>query len=1659
MQNKRTRKKLLSFVLTLMMLLSLGITLPAGAEGELPQIGEELLKNGGFEILDDNANAANWGMTDPTWSPNTMVTNQREAVHSGNYGLSMHMEQGGLRAFAYSQIPIVPGYSYTIECMYKSTAVGVRLFVEYYNSWEKSAATYTGAAADNMQPAAQDWTKYSFTFQGRPDASVAAVYINMNQAGRAWFDDVSVKVTQEPQQFSYETDDVFYYSDRTEDATASISPTDYYTGYEGYAEFSFLEADKVLFTDKKTLADGKASFAFPMSLLAVKEYPYETMVTVYTEDGQKVQDFTQTVYMYDRPGNVMADGTVMMDGKVFNPVIMNCVYGDDAFERAKEMGCNVVTSYVSEAAVKKAADAGLKILGILYPGMKPAGHPDNAEYTKNIVETYKESPHIYGWLVMDEPTYNFSNPWQSLEDSYVLIRGIDKNHPICITDEATEKGKTTSKYADVHTIDPYVGGGGNTSVSTFVGSRVENYMNYLDGRKPLHALLQSYPWQNYMPTAGELRTQVYQALYEGARGIGYYGYAPGGSFVMSKHEFWDDLVHFGNQELPVAFEEMTTNTYPIFNMAKEEKVWYRSVVRDGKIKLMVMNPTDEAQSVNIPLKSGGGTVTLNGFTAKEVFAGEGKGDGKAVKVTGSTLKAELLKNETIIYEITPDGIVNFASLPDADYTKKTEEAPSEEPKETEKPEAPEEPKEPEVVLPPKATRLSFIKTLVNALDLSPGGTTFPDCDAPEAATAREAGLIVGDTSGNFRPDDSITRQDVMVIVQRSLSLPGNAEALNVFTDAGLISDYARDAVSACVSSGIIVGMGDGTVNPMGLLTEEQAGIIAERVKNYTPPKEVITFDETPEETEKQKWEKAQAFLKAMGVGDIPLESSVTRGDFETLIGVFLGITYDVFSDDLKAITKDEAIGALLKLLGYDIYEETDGNAQITASRIGLLDGVGGGEYLRGGEICVLLRNAADIFMVERTAFGSEYTFGETEETLLSAYRKIYRYKGVVEENLYTDAQLSGTEMLLCDRIFKDGAEYFGQKVTVYTHGEENETVYIEPAAAVKITEISGDAIDKGRTTKDTLYTGEDIYRISGARLIYNGSEKKEWTKADVTPEVGTVTLISNTGGDVDCIIVWSYETHVVKSVLAEEDTVITQKNEPLILDARDSYLAMDVSLSALKAWTILSVAKRGDGHIMKVLASDKKVMGTVTELGKEDILVGETRYAVSPSLSKDTKALQPVLSVPMTLYLDALGQVAAVDYQREYLYGYLVESEEAKGLSGAPKFKLFTEDGKMQVYATTDIVEMNGNPVAKSAILNDSEIMQGGEVVRQLLRYSLTDEKISKIETAMNYVNNFDDPNREAAFSIDFTIDDKKDANGETSVWFVGEGTSSFGTRFLVRDETKIFIIPPAGSPDENYMIQDWTQLVDIDTAKRYAHTKLYDTDENMVVNAMTWETFQDPHSYLGFFDPPGLITGVRQILDDSEEAVWAIDVFTVGGGKETMTVPADFDVLFKEANTDLSKDPVVKANGGKRPEMIKPGELRPGDIIQYKTTPKGEAATIVVQYRGETPGGYESAGYSGQIWATTKGRNYLGNVFRGEGTVTSVGKYGVTVNVFLYDAANDKATKTKVERTYPTAGVTVLWDSDNQTAKKITIDEIRVNDTVVAINRTYTPRMMVVYR
>ena len=140
------------------------------------------------------------------------------------------------------------------------------------------------------------------------------------------------------------------------------------------------------------------------------------------------------------------------------------------------------------------------------------------------------------------------------------------------------------------------------------------------------------------------------------------------------------------------------------------------------------------------------------------------------------------------------------------------------------------------------TRADFTIVLVKMLGLNiTANGNYADVEAGKyyynyVSTAMTNGIEAGVVNGLFRPTESITREEIMVMVYKSLAKVGvqmntDTQCLAKYTDSAMIAEENKAAVAALINLGAVAGDSDTTISPAKNITRAQMAVLLNNVYN------------------------------------------------------------------------------------------------------------------------------------------------------------------------------------------------------------------------------------------------------------------------------------------------------------------------------------------------------------------------------------------------------------------------------------------------------------------------------------------------------------------------------------------------------------------------------------------------------------------------------------------------------------------------------------------------------------------------------------------------------------------------------------------------------------------------------------------------------------
>lgn len=694
------------------------------------------------------------------------------------------------------------------------------------------------------------------------------------------------------------------------------------------------------------------------------------------------------------------------------------------------------------------------------------------------------------------------------------------------------------------------------------------------------------------------------------------------------------------------------------------------------------------------------------------------------------------------------------------------------------------------------------------------------------------------------------------------------------------------------------------------------------------------------------------------------------------MGIVNGVSADTFMPD-GTVTYAQAVKMVVCALGYGVQAEASGGYPTgylsKAAQLDILGGVGRGGDMTRGDMAVLLYNALDVPLLEKTAYGEEehtYT-DERNETILSYYLKIKLDTDTVAVTPMA-SMVSPAPSILKDEVItakgirmlageSDAQNLLGVRADIYTREdaitEKPYILAIVPRSSSRVTEIPAQNLDTGKTNAGTIVYEDTEGKerrtdIKGATLVWNGRVATMEDATLSTIDVGNIRLVEN-NGNVDLVIAEKYDNFIVDFVNKETDKVYFKDGKgSLELDFTDNAKMIvltdekgkALTLDDLAEWDVMSVAQNGD--VIRAYRSYIKASGKITEISDDEVVIEGKTYKIAKSMDK---ALLTV-GKDAAYYLDFTGAVAAMDdsYAAKWSYGWVKQAAYAKGLDGKLQLKIFCEDATWKVFTLADRVEFNGSSataddVAAPDTETGNDVYKNGHApklfdatgtfIPQLVAYEAAGEEITALHTAENLTDpkTFDDDDKiGGAFSMDWYVNSQNAAYnggkiarfnntklGENILNEITEHSFVFFGRVFAGDKTKMFVIPADTEDEKQYKMRAKSSF----GLEQYRDTpciSFYDVNDKYFCNAMVIRNDISSTAMSDTYPEPkvavGIVTGIIQALNEDGMATTAIRLKSYTGADVTLYAEdPDFRCLYRYANADITKDPdwyAVSADG-----------------------------------------------------------------------------------------------------------------------------------------------------
>ncbi len=599
----------------------------------------------------------------------------------------------------------------------------------------------------------------------------------------------------------------------------------------------------------------------------------------------------------------------------------------------------------------------------------------------------------------------------------------------------------------------------------------------------------------------------------------------------------------------------------------------------------------------------------------------------------------------------------------------------------------------------------------------------------------------------------------------------------------------------------------------------------------------------------------------------------------------------------RPVSNEEALKMLVCVLGYGQYAEAVGGWPLgyisVAGDIKLDRNISKSEFTRKSLVHIL-KNALDAPMFIQQSFGENITYSKGESALWHFY-KLKSVTSMLTDNGITaltgESRVSSGEVILGQERYScknaDIKDLLGHTIKAYTNNENeiihftDETEDIFKMSADEIEDFDNNII-KSKTAK--------INVTPDTRIIYNGeflAAVGDINLANYRPSDGEIKII---GSPAKVVFIKNYEVLVTAGGGVFDKCVYGRFTGEHILNldacsfvkiVRDGEETADTSYNVDE---VLQIARSSGGKYAEIIITTDAVIGTVTSIGENELRIDGRMYETAPHYSL---TLQMQSGESGYFYQDRNGRIVWGDKKSSPYdnYAYVIKSKLKEDIVCETEIKLFTENGKTEIYT----LDARVSPPADGTVI----------------KYSLsTDGKINKIETL-------------------------EDDYSGTSLYH----NDVFSSLYNMTADSVIFVIPEDKAFDEGYMMRKKDFLR---ATKRY-NIELYDVNADYHTKLAIVHQNGSDLSELTNYTAINIIAKTAKILNASGDEVYLL---TLGDGRQVKISSREVD--------DITSAPYCKnkiLHTGMQGNSIVPGDIlqfgldENGDInaVRFLFTPSAE--------------------------------------------------------------------------------------------------------------------------
>jgi len=643
-------------------------------------------------------------------------------------------------------------------------------------------------------------------------------------------------------------------------------------------------------------------------------------------------------------------------------------------------------------------------------------------------------------------------------------------------------------------------------------------------------------------------------------------------------------------------------------------------------------------------------------------------------------------------------------------------------------------------------------------------------------------------------------------------------------------------------------------------------------------------------------------------------------------GILKSVGNGYFFPD-EPIKADEIIDAITDIVYCGNYLE----GLLSLHRLGITDGLDTTkEYFTNEETATLVLQMLENRCYQIRSVSSGTTEMRLASPMLERIHNIYEREGVLDlvsnsgEQKYVtldgvsyeySSELDYIKFLLSKRVVAYTVEdEFGDRILHIEEEDDRNTKKV----------LSEDVV----FNKDGIsyYIGHKRrnLKMSQNPLIYiNGELYTSYNWDELNHSVGWTEFVDNNDdGYVDSVLQYRPVNALVSMVNSGKRLIedFYQTNSLDLSDNDISYAIFDedgsvINLNEIEKWDVLSIFKDSKEKDIIIIRSADSVSGLVTGMSDDTCEIDGELYGIDNEYlsSKDYKL---TIGMQGTFYLNMFGNiVSSRTGGTDKDYGILVSATEDKDLDNNIFIKVYTENGKFEVFQSKDKLKLNGQ---RETAKNVYTFLKSQEMY-QLIRYKVNNENILTDIDFAQLPQNDGAPYDTSCFTLNY--------KGSSKLYF-----DIIGPGYKADAKTRVFVIPQDRTDKTSYQIGDKTLL-----PTDYTDVSFYDCAENYYINIAVVEYKSGKGASDSIYGQNfAVIQRFGKALGHTEDVVPVIYYSQMG----------------QEGSIKVKSNGLRSLESKFWPEYsgMALESLKPGDVIQFTTDAFGELNEFHVLYASPYP-------------------------------------------------------------------------------------------------------------